>query len=342
MATPPLLDFEALIAPIPGENPAGDPVPFELRQQLDEARRETNPEDVQPDEMKRADWPDIIRTTQAILQQTSKDLLTAARLTEALTKEYGFAGVRDGLHLLTLLLDQCWERLNPPIEDGDLEPRVTPFTWLDDPGRGARFPSTLRTVPIIMDKGNSLEFGWQEWRKTQDGKGAVSVEDLEKAIQATNAEFSHQLVEDITESAQEAFQLTQKLNERLMGDAPSLAGIREALDNSLTLAKEISQRKGGGAAAQPTEAGGQQTADGADGVARAGKVAATRDEAYRQLAQLAALLKQLEPHSPIPYFLERAVAMGALPFPLMIKELVRVPEVLTELNRELGIKEASS
>jgi type VI secretion system protein ImpA len=158
MATPPLLDFDALIAPIPGENPAGDPVPFELRQQLDEARRETNPEDVQPDEMKRADWGDIIRTTQAILTQTSKDLLTAARLTEALTKEYGFAGARDGLHLLTLLLDQCWDRLNPPIEDNDLEPRVTPFSWLDDPGRGARFPSTLRLVPIIVDKGNSLEW----------------------------------------------------------------------------------------------------------------------------------------------------------------------------------------
>jgi type VI secretion system protein ImpA len=183
-----------------------------------------------------------------------------------------------------------------------------------------------------------MEFGWQEWRKTQDGKGTVSVEDLEKAIQATNAEFSHLLVEDLTESAQEAYQLTQKLNERLQADAPSMGGIREALDNCLTLAKEISQRKGGGAvAAEAPEAG--QPAEGADGQARAGKMAATRDEAYRQLAQLASLLKQLEPHSPIPYFLERAVAMGALPFPLMIKELVRVPEVLTELNRELGIKE---
>jgi type VI secretion system protein ImpA len=68
----------------------------------------------------------------------------------------------------------------------------------------------------------------------------------------------------------------------------------------------------------------------------------TRAEVYRQLKEAAAVLRNLEPHSPIPYFIERAVELGALPFPEMIRALIRDGGVLSELNRELGIKEPPS
>src|SRR3954466_16038903 len=103
--TPPTGDFETLTAPIPGPNPAGRSVPFELRQKLDEARKEVDPssfaadDPLRPPEPIRADWPFIKKTTQQILTTTSKDLLITARLTEALTRLHGYAGVRDGLHL---------------------------------------------------------------------------------------------------------------------------------------------------------------------------------------------------------------------------------------------------
>jgi type VI secretion system protein ImpA len=60
---------------------------------------------------------------------------------------------------------------------------------------------------------------------------------------------------------------------------------------------------------------------------------------YQQLAEAAARLQQLEPHSPIPYLVQRAVELGALPFPELIRALIREPNVLSELNRELGIQE---
>src|SRR5262249_17516582 len=120
MASPPILEIEALLAPIPGDNPAGEPVPFDFRKELDEARKEVNPESYPEDaprrpELKRADWPEILRLGQEILTEKSKDLMTAARLTEALVKLHGFPGCRDGLQLLRRLLDDCWDRLNPVI-----------------------------------------------------------------------------------------------------------------------------------------------------------------------------------------------------------------------------------
>src|SRR5207237_3955689 len=106
----------------------------------------------------------------------------AARLTEALTREKSFAGLRDGLTLIRMMVEQCWDRINPPIEDGDLEVRAGPFNWLDDADLGARFPTTLRKVPLLTVGDKSFSF--LDWRQSQDGKGGVTRDEIEKAIQA--------------------------------------------------------------------------------------------------------------------------------------------------------------
>jgi type VI secretion system protein ImpA len=69
---------------------------------------------------------------------------------------------------------------------------------------------------------------------------------------------------------------------------------------------------------------------------------ATREEAYRQLAKVADVLEHLEPHSPIPDLLRRAIQLGRMPFRELVRELVREPTMLTEIRREFGIKEPES
>jgi hypothetical protein len=39
----------------------------------------------------------------------------------------------------------------------------------------------------------------------------------------------------------------------------------------------------------------------------------------------------------VPYLVQRAVALGKMPFPQMIRQLVREESILSELYRELGI-----
>ena len=78
-----------------------------------------------------------------------------------------------------------------------------------------------------------------------------------------------------------------------------------------------------------------EAAPSSSGAAKAG----SREQAYRQLAQAAAVLRQLEPHSPIPYLIQRAVELGNLPFPQLMRALIREATVVEQLNRELGIHE---
>src|ERR1051325_9840330 len=117
MASPPILDFEKLLAPLAGENPAGAPLPCDVRKRLDDARKEINLNQFaandprRPEQPQSADWPGIEELAQETLATTSKDLLVAARLTEALVKRRGFGGLRDGLRLLRRLTEECWDRI---------------------------------------------------------------------------------------------------------------------------------------------------------------------------------------------------------------------------------------
>src|SRR5689334_12363235 len=103
MASEPLLNVEELLEPIPGDNPAGETVGFTVKTELEEARKEIDPDDydandpTRPTEVKRADWAGIVRRAQKVLREESKDLLVAARLTEAMVKQHGFAALPDCL-----------------------------------------------------------------------------------------------------------------------------------------------------------------------------------------------------------------------------------------------------
>ena len=170
----PLIEFAALLEPIPGDDPSGSSLPFAAKQKLEEDRKEIDPsqwaaDDPQrPENPKRADWPAIIGLATETLTETSKDLLVAARLTEALTHVHGFAGLRDGLHLLRELITTCWDRVRPTIEDGDLEVRAGPFNWLDDPDKGARFPTTLRQAPLVFTEFLSVDHAVKEVKRAED------------------------------------------------------------------------------------------------------------------------------------------------------------------------------
>jgi type VI secretion system protein ImpA len=342
MSSEPLISIDELSAPVPGDNPAGDSMPFDIREKLDELRKEEDPDSYAPDDpmrpeqFRKADWPAIVRISSETLEKKSKDLLTAARLTEALVKLHGFAGLRDGLKLMHTLVDQAWDRLYPAIEtEDDMELRAGPFNWLDDPDRGSRFPSTLRTVPFL-DGEDGEHYSWVDWKLSQDGKGKVTREQFDKAIHLTDIEKCQANLEDLNAASQELQGLVQSLNQKMAGASPGLTGLRQALEECRTLVKQINKMR---APAGGDEEGGGADGTGGGGGGGGGRRVGSREEAYRQLAQAAAVLQQLEPHSPIPYLIQRAVALGALPFPQMIKALIREPNVLAELARELGIKE---
>lgn len=326
------LDFAALIAPIDPANPAGAPLPRERRDWLDEARKEVNDPSRPAEDQKKADWNGIVREATAILTKTSKDVLVATRLAEALVKLHGHAGLKDGVRLLRELVESCWDRLNPPIEDGDVEVRAGPFHWLDDAERGARFPSTIRLLPLFSFEG--VRYSWVDWAPPSEGRVSPTRAAFEKAAAVAPRAECERLARHMDEALEDLKKLQAALTAKMGPAAPGLTNVQQAITDCRALLKPIVD-------ARPVEAPTNDIPkEGTPAsAAKPARAAVTRADAYRQLAEAADLLEKLEPHSPIPHLVKRAVELGALPFPQLIKELVRDTNVLATLNRELGIKE---
>src|SRR5262249_50560111 len=263
MASPVLVDFASLTLPVPGDEAAGTPVPLTVQQQLNAARKDTEPhpdDPTQGDIPRKVDWARLIETTSHLLPNKPRDRLRAARMTEALTREHGFAGLRDGLQLLRELVEQCWDRLHPIPEEGEgLEVRAAPFHWLTDADRGARFPTTVREVPMVAV--NSTRLSWLDRKRCQDGKGPVAKDELERALPATPED-----AEDLVQAVEQPDRLEQVLNDRFQENAPALMGVREVLEECQQVMQQAVKLQG--------PVGGDTTADGspaegADGAAGA-------------------------------------------------------------------------
>jgi type VI secretion system protein ImpA len=165
-------------------------------------------------------------------------------------------------------------------------------------------------------------------------------------------------VDDIAACMTELDHLGEALNVRLEAVAPAMLELRGALKQCDLLARQVLQRKGPAPTpavetpAEEHEAVTQPQGNGeaAPIAAPAPKRAATREDLYRQLAATASQLQAMEPHSPIPILVQRAVELGSLPFPQLMTALVkdhlmaallREPEIHEQINQEVGKRLAS-
>lgn len=345
MASSALPDLDTLVAAIPGENPAGDPsvYGYELRDRFQELRREESPEDfddaTRPARLKKAQWDEMVELGLATLTDRCKDLRVVCHLLEGLAHTHGFDGIRFGLQLLRRLVDECWERILPPIDDGDLDSRASPLAnMLDDPERGIRFPNTVRTIPFM----GSVEdgYGLQAWNQLRASSVPAEQEAAAKVLAATTPDRLQATAALLEQSLAELRQLVTLLNAKIGPDAPGLVHLGTALTDCQRMVQAELSRIAPLAGDAPAAAADSGADTGAKGTSS--RAITSRKEAYEQLRRAADLLQQIEPHSPIPYLVHRAVELGQLPFPQLIERLIRDNAVLTELKREMGIGDSSS
>ncbi len=341
MTSASVLDLEALLKPIPGANPAGEPLPDAVRLELDTNRREPVPGDPTTAHWK-ADWPKVLRVTTETLTATGKDLHVATRLVEAATKVHGVAGLRDGLRLLQRLVAECWDRLHPIPTDGDTtDIREGPIVALNVNGQKMAVPQTILGIPLFRvakDAFTPIDL-WNKERKIafDEAVAGAKLPGLEP-LRPTHA--------DLLAAKQALADLAAALTERRIdqNSAPDYTSpdkplnLGGAIEKCIELVEDIAKRRAFPLVPpQPTDAEKKGDGGAATGMSVSSGVADTRAGLYQQLEQIAAALRAIEPHSPIPFLLERCVKLGALPFPQLMRAMIREKATIDELNRLLGI-----
>ena len=376
----PVIDLEALLQPISEENPSGESLQYSgLYDEIREARRADL--NVAQGEwqykLKTADYRQVINLAVPALEKQTKDLQIGVWLSEALTKEHGFVGMRDSLQLVSGLQQNFWETLYPEIDEGDEEGRANAIEWLDK-----QLSLAVQELPITGGSGLSY-FAWEESKRFDIPENIDSLEYPEqekfnalraqaeqekrvtgemwrKAKAQTRRAFYEQLNLTLDEcwTGYEALNRTieEKFDPKQM---PGMGGFKKTLDSVRTLVQKLLQEKrieepdpadiAGADGASAAGANGSASYEGAGAAAGAGFGAATvsgairsRQDALKRLSDVAEFFRQTEPHSPVSYLVQRAVKWGNMPLSDWLQEVIKDEAVLRNLRETLGVGDGSS
>lgn len=326
--------LDALLTPISAQAPAGTALRgtavFHAIVRARQADDASLPMGQMPHELKRADWPAVQRLCTEVLSGQSKDLQLAVWLLEAQMQTQGLAGIAPGLQLCAALLDGFWEHLHPQ----DHIHRANLLRWVNR----ALLP-TLKLINLHADAHTG--YAWADLEMAQrleqlraSGKAGelppaeagLDMASLQQRLASTSTALCQGQLHALVEALQALEKLRQVVDERLLEDPPSLAQFAAVIQAMQAWFATELRRRGAPPlpvvlAPEPVAAPVTAAVSATSPMQAAAQAHASRDQAYAMLAEACEALLRIEPHSPVPYVVKRAIAWGSLNTAELYQEL---------------------
>jgi type VI secretion system protein ImpA len=355
-------DLEAILAPVPGDRPTGvdvreDFAPSSIYFRLRDARADARDAERQAEsldgssagsggseEALQARWRPVATLASTALKTATKDLEIATWLTEALVRISGLGGLTAGAAIIGGLSERYWDELFPMPDDGGVETRVAAVAGLSGQGVDGTLMQPLRKSILFLRPDGSPFTLWQyqttlelsgisdpERRAERAAAGVLSFEEVEKEARVAGAAHWSAQRDKITEAMAAWEAMGRVLDEKAGPASPSGLRVRDALQLMLDTCNRF-------APASAAEEGSSASAGNAgDGPAQSGAIAG-REQALRQLAEIAGWFKRNEPNSPLGYTLDEAVRRGRMAWPDLVAELIADEPSRSSLLISLGLK----
>jgi len=356
-----VIDMAALLAPIPGENPAGQKLLYAgLYDQIRDARRADEGLEAgawKLKETKTANWDLVVKLATEALATQTKDLQVCAWLIEAIIKLYGFVGLRDGLQLMRGLHEQFWENVYPEKDEDDLEARANCLGWLDRQAAIA-----IKDVGLTISI-TGVNYSYLHWVGSKDfdipdeEMEQLPYEDRDRvkrlieqaaeekkitskqwrvATKATSPAFFLDLAGLLNECWAEFEALDRVVDEKFGGETPGLGALKEMLEDIRSLVDTLKPNiVAEPAGPRPPISKGHESSQ--QSVGRGDGMIGTRQDALNRLAEVADYFSKTEPHSPVSYLVQRAIKWGQMPLDTWLQDVIKDGSVLENLRETLGI-----
>ncbi len=332
-----------LLNPVPGDNPSGVSLRYEkVYDQIKEARTEDDeslPSGAWQRQVKKADFPLVIKLAGEALATKSKDLQLAAWLCEAHVKREGLSLIEPCFKLMLDLQEQFWDTLYPEVEDGDVGMRAMPIEWAAN-----RTSAIVREAPITKKGLNYFQYkesravGYEADAEASDSKrearqaaiddGKTTGEEFDAAFAATSKAFYVGLQQSL-QATLETLETLQGFCEQKYGDeGPSFSKLRTSIEevgqvvNSLLNEKRKTEPDE--PVEEPEEAQEEQAeeeaieavAEAAAPKAKKGKSVSAEpidwDDAIGRIRDCALFMQKERPASPVAYLLQTALRLGEM------------------------------
>lgn len=267
-----------------------------------------------------------------------------------------------------------YPRLDPPEEGGGCEARVAPLDWLGD-SMAHTLRTHVAMLPLSDHKQPSVSLA--DWERLISRELSAASTNPSPADQAQPVVLTRdEIIANVTEHQPEVVAvrlgqvrearthlaaLLDLLRGRLGPEAPTLRkldAVLQALERVLSQVQACLPASGGTAGDTDASNLEEDEMPGSDPAATQDRHApvtpetpistqvpstvstaawSNREDAYRTLEALAQYLNHIEPHSPTPYLIRRAVNWGRLPLPELITEIMQEEGDLNRIVQLLGL-----
>lgn len=321
------------------------------------------------------DW-DAVFDDALALAAKGRDLRLLCVVVRALFAEQGFAGLKDGIGMLTDTLDQYWDSLHPELRERDdpvaaALPRTNALRQLDNDDNGLlgdiKFSVVLNPRgigPIVGDDlakaalsdfevlnraASGLGQAEKDALVARHGQRVNRVKAAGRQLAAEEPERAEELITALRKCQVGLAALIAKLAEKGgFGDAPGLA--LPELTELLEKARETLEK-----ARADTDKAADTVEDAPANVISTGASAAqtgkeymtgadggsgdinSRTDVERALDRIVAFYERTEPSSPIPHLARRMRRMVAMDFLQLMEEIA--PSGLKEFRGIAGVEE---
>lgn len=318
------------VEPIPGDRPAGadireEPGGQDLYYRLKDARSAARLAErtLDPEEAMRVppEWKEVRDGAREALADHTKDVEIVCWLVEAELRLDGLAGLAAALAVSQALVERFWDGLHG-VDTETVADKVAPFAGLNGSGAEGVLIQPLRFVALVP---GAPFFEAGLWAYGRDDDAALR----EAAAAAGREAMAAHLA--AADAARRAFAaLNAALDERCGIDAPPSSNIRNILDDIAAAIRDLGglgEGEGAGEDAASTGTSVMPDDAAADAPAAAAAPAEprpleTREDAFRQLMEVADFFRRTEPHSPLSFAIETLVRRGRMPFPELLEELM--------------------
>jgi type VI secretion system protein ImpA len=261
-----VIDTDAILAPIPGDNPAGEDLRYSsVYEEIKEARRAEDALDRGDWQhaVKRADWDRVIKVSIEALTGKTKDLQIAAWLLEALIKTEGFEGLYIGLAIVNGLLRDFWEHVYPVIEEGDLDFRAAPIAFINN-----KLWLCIKEIPLT-DAAVTSGYFWLKWQESREvgyesdtlnpygdvdedkkkgregliAEGKLTGEEFDSSVALSSKAYYQSLAESLEACREEFKRLDEIVDEKFGREAPRLAEFGKSLGDCEYVVTRILKEK---------------------------------------------------------------------------------------------------
>jgi type VI secretion system protein ImpA len=329
----PSIETDDLLAPIPGQDPCGPNLEYDIQFASLERDAAGKPEQqigstiVKAEE---ANWPAVEREARALLGR-SKDLRVAVHFVKAALRVRGWQGFAAGIATLRELLARSWGALHPrldPDDGNDPTLRINILSNLAD----AITTAAVRTTPLIGSRAagqfslRQIEIANGDAPASGEG-AALSMSTLEGVADEMDAavleETAAALIACVDGLAAIEAVVSEKTGEAGVLSFGRLASlVRKA---STFVEARLAVRRSAAALASAAPESGASA-----GSARASGEISSREDVIRALDRIIVYYARYEPSSPIPMLLERSKKLVPMSFADIIKELV--PDGLSQVE----------